>query len=63
MNIAQKSLGVLLGFGLPALPGNSMLANGPDTTTKNASVPRSVSQFRKRHGPKCICTHIRTGGR
>ena len=38
MNIAQNPLGVLLGFGLLALLGNSVLANEPDTTTKNASV-------------------------
>ena len=38
MNIAQKSLGVLLGFGFLALLGNSVLANEQNATTKNASV-------------------------
>ena len=38
MNSTQKSLGVLLGFGLLALLGNSVLANEQDTTTKNANV-------------------------
>lgn len=38
MNSTQKSLGVMLGFSLLVLLGNSVLANEPDITTKNASV-------------------------